>query len=142
MFRENLRFVGWDVDVHVLRLGEKCTLSGTTPEPPRSLVAAFDGVSCAAPPHVGWVCDAAAVAPAQQAAANSINELVGDLATHSERHGVVDRDSGDFEFVPDRFPGAAGRVATVSWSWRGSWRTRRCCARSWRREGVLHRRGE
>ena len=46
------------VDVHVLRLGEKCTLSGTTPEPPRSLVAAFDGVSCAAPPHVGWVCGA------------------------------------------------------------------------------------
>jgi len=92
-----------DVDVHVLRLGEKCTLSGTTPEPPRSLVAAFDGVSCAAPPHVGWVCDASLVAPARQAAADYINELVGDLATNSERYGVVDRDSGDFEFVPDWF---------------------------------------
>jgi hypothetical protein len=93
-----------DVDgVHVLRLGEKCTLSGATPEPPRSLVAAFDGVSCAAPPHVGWVCDASLVAPAQRAAAEYINELVGDLATNSERYGVVDRDSGDFEFVPDWF---------------------------------------
>ena len=93
-----------DVDgVHVLRLGEKCVLSGTTPEPPRSLVAAFDGVSCAAPPHVGWVCDASLVAPAQRAAAEYINELVGDLATNSERYGVVDRDSGDFEFVPDWF---------------------------------------
>ena len=92
-----------DVDVHVLRLGEKCTLSGTTPEPPRSLVAAFDGVSCAAPPHVGWVCDASLVAPARQVAAAYIEDLVGDLATHSERYGVVDRDSGDFEFVPDWF---------------------------------------
>ncbi len=72
-------------------------------EPPRNLVAAFDGVSCAAPPHVGWVCDAAAVAPARQAAVDYINELVGDLATNSERYGVVDRDSGDFEFVPDWF---------------------------------------
>ena len=93
-----------DVDgVHVLRLGEKCALSGATPEPPRSLVAAFDGVSCAAPPHVGWVCDAALVAPARRAAADYINELVGDLATNSVRYGVVDRDSGDFEFVPDWF---------------------------------------
>ena len=93
-----------DVDgVHVLRLGEKCTLSGTTMEPPRNLVAAFDGVSCAAPPHVGWVCDASLVAPARQTAAAYINELVGDLATNSERYGVVDRDSGDFEFVPDWF---------------------------------------
>ena len=90
-----------DVDgAHVLRLGEKCALSGATPEPPRSLVAAFDGVSCAAPPHVGWVCDAALVAPARQAAAAYIEDLVGDLATNSERYGVVDRDSGDFEFVP------------------------------------------
>ena len=30
-------------------------------------------------------------------------DLVGDLATNSERYGVVDRDSGDFEFVPDWF---------------------------------------
>ena len=102
-----------DVDVHVLRLGEKCTLSGTTMEPPRSLVAAFDGVSCAAPPHVGWVCDASLVAPAVAAAAAYIEDLVGDLATNSERYGVVDRDSGDFEFVPDWFlaPREAALVA-------------------------------
>ena len=97
----------------MLRLGETCTLSGTTPEPPRSLVAAFDGVSCAAPPHVGWVCDAALVAPARQAAFEYIEDLVGDLATNSERYGVVDRDSGDFEFVPDWFlaPREAALVA-------------------------------
>jgi hypothetical protein len=102
-----------DVDVHVLRLGEKCTLSGATPEPPRSLVAAFDGVSCAAPPHVGWVCDASLVAPARQAAADYIEDLVGDLASNHERYGVVDRDSGDFEFVPDWFlaPREAALVA-------------------------------
>ena len=74
-----------DVDVHVLRLGEKCTLSGTTPEPPQNLVAAFDGVSCAAPPHVGWVCDASLVAPARRLPPrDTINELVGDLATDHE----------------------------------------------------------
>ena len=89
------------------------TAAGAAPEPPRSLVAAFDGVSCAAPPHVGWVCDAALVAPARQAAFEYIEDLVGDLATNSERYGVVDRDSGDFEFVPDWFlaPREAALVA-------------------------------
>ena len=52
---------------------------------------------------VGWVCDASLVAPAVAAAAAYIEDLVGDLATNSERYGVVDRDSGDFEFVPDWF---------------------------------------
>ena len=60
-------------------------------------------VACAAPPHVGWVCDAALIAPARRAAFEYIEGLVGDLATNSERYGVVDRDSGDFVFVPDWF---------------------------------------
>ena len=127
-----------EVDVHVLRLGEKCTLSGTTMEPPRSLVAAFDGVSCAAPPHVGWVCDAALVAPAREAAADYINELVGDLATDHEKYGVVDRDSGDFEFVPDWF--LAPREAALVMARRLAHTQMLCSFVAERR--VLHRRGE
>ena len=59
------------------------------------------------------MCDAAFVAPVRRAAFEYTNELVGDLASNRERYGVVDRDSGDFEFVPDWFlaPREAALVA-------------------------------
>ena len=89
-------------DVHVLRLGDTCTLSEGG-APPRSLVAAFGACACAAPPHIGWVCDASTIAPARAAAAAYINDLIGDLGTSHGRYGLVDRDTGEFEFVPDWF---------------------------------------
>ena len=89
-------------DVHVLRLGATCTLSGGG-APPRSLVAAFGACAGAAPPHIGWVGDASTIAPARAAAAAYINELIGELGTGHERYGLVDRDTGEFEFVPDWF---------------------------------------